>query len=54
MFNQTTTRYIYVFNQECPAFFIMGQIVNLIIVSGPQKDLRFESDSDFAIFIPKT
>ena len=34
-------------------FFMKGQIVILIIMGGPQKNLRFESDSDFSIFFQK-
>ena len=33
--------------------FILGQIVNLVIVGGRQKDLYFNPDSDFSIFVPK-
>ena len=31
----------------------MDKIVNLVIVGGPQKDLYFESKSDFSIFVSK-
>ena len=30
-----------ILDQGCATFFIMGQIINLVIVDGPQKDLHF-------------
>ena len=35
-------------------FFITGQIIHFVTVGGLQKDLNFESNSGFSIFVTKT